>query len=74
MVRQLIQQGVNINELDARGFTALELAMQNGHQQTVRILLECGADMHATAGPMWGPFNGTTLDPLGEDINGMFEL
>ena len=46
-VRELIGQGVDVNELDAAGDAPLVMAAYNGHTEIVRLLLEAGADVSA---------------------------
>ena len=46
-VRELIQQGVDINERDENGRTALMFAAMNSHYETTQVLLESGADVQA---------------------------
>jgi excisionase family DNA binding protein len=47
-VQSLIEEGVNVNEKDASGRTALMIAANRGHTYVVQLLLECGADVNAT--------------------------
>jgi ankyrin repeat protein len=46
-VKELILQGVDINQRDDIDRTALMFAVINSHYETVRVLLECGADVNA---------------------------
>jgi ankyrin repeat protein len=46
-VKELIQQGVDINQRDENGRTALMFAVINSHYETTRVLLESGADVNA---------------------------
>jgi uncharacterized protein len=46
-VRDLIQQGVDINQRDDNGRTALMFAVMNMHYETMKVLLEYGADVQA---------------------------
>jgi ankyrin repeat protein len=46
-VKELIQQGADINQRDDIGRTALMFAVINSHYETMRVLLECGADVNA---------------------------
>jgi ankyrin repeat protein len=46
-VKELIQQGVNVNELDANGDAPLVMAAYMGLTEIVRLLLEAGADVTA---------------------------
>ena len=46
-VKELIQQGANINQRDDIGRTALMFAVINSHYETMRVLLEYGADVNA---------------------------
>ena len=44
-VKELIEQGVDINERDENGRTALMFAVMNSHYETMEVLLEYGADV-----------------------------
>ena len=44
LVRELFQDGANINVVSPNGFTPLHRAAQNGHQDIVAFLLQNGAD------------------------------
>ena len=46
-VKELINQGGNINQRDDNGRTALMFAVINGHYETMKVLLEHGADVNA---------------------------
>lgn len=46
-VRELIQEGVDINQRDENGRTALMFAVMNSHYETMKVLLEHGADVQA---------------------------
>jgi len=46
-VKQLIAQGVNINELEPNGDAPLVMAAYLGHAEIVKLLLEAGADVTA---------------------------
>ena len=46
-VRELIQQGEDINQRDDNGRTALIFAVINTHYETMKVLLEYGADVNA---------------------------
>ena len=45
-VRQLIQDGHNVNRGDSGGWTPLMVAAVNGHNQVVRELIRAGADVN----------------------------
>lgn len=47
LVRQLIEQGVDVNALDANQDAPLVMAAYKGHTDIVRLLLEAGADVTA---------------------------
>jgi ankyrin repeat protein len=44
-VKELIHQGVDINQRDENGRTALMFAAINSHYETTKVLLEAGADV-----------------------------
>jgi ankyrin repeat protein len=46
-VRDLIDQGADINRKDDNGRTALMFAVTNMHYETMKVLLEHGADVQA---------------------------
>ena len=46
-VRELIDQGTDINQRDDNGRTALMFAVVNMHYETMKVLLEHGADVNA---------------------------
>jgi ankyrin repeat protein len=46
-VRQLIAQGVDVNETDAKGDSPLIIAAYKGYTEIVKLLLEAGADVGA---------------------------
>ena len=46
-VKELIDQGVDINRRDDNGRTALVFAVINTHYETMKVLLEYGADVNA---------------------------
>lgn len=46
-VRELIQQGVNVSEMDGSGDSPLIMAAYEGYTEIVRALLEAGADVGA---------------------------
>ena len=48
-VKELINQGADINRRDDDGRTALMFAVINRHYETMKLLLEHGADVNATS-------------------------
>ena len=62
-VKELINQGGDINQRDDNGRTALMFAVVNGHYETMKVLLEHGADVNARSNEggtalMGGAFTG----------------
>lgn len=47
LVQQLIQNGVDVNELDSNQDAPLVIAAYKGYNQIVKLLLEAGADVTA---------------------------
>ncbi|WP_374754515.1 ankyrin repeat domain-containing protein [Runella zeae] len=47
LVQQLIENGVDVNELDANQDAPLVMAAYKGYHQIVKLLLEAGADVKA---------------------------
>lgn len=45
LVRELIEQGVDVNQRNAQGHTALHLAVRRGDRDLVQLLLDNGADL-----------------------------
>jgi ankyrin repeat protein len=46
-VKELIQQGANVNALDDNGDAPLVMAAYEGHNEILKLLLEAGADVSA---------------------------
>lgn len=46
-VQELIQQGTDVNQLEANGDAPLVMAAYKGYHEIVRLLLEAGADVGA---------------------------
>ncbi len=46
-MRLLVEKGANVNAADARGYTALHLAVTEKRLETVRELIKSGADVNA---------------------------
>ncbi len=49
LVQKLIQDGADIDARDKNGRTALMLAAFKGHSETIQVLLNNKADIHARA-------------------------
>lgn len=62
-VRELINQGADINQRDDNARTALMFAVINGHYETMKVLLDHGADVNAKSNT-----GGTAL--MGAALNG----
>lgn len=78
-IQNSLDQGVNVNAIDADQRTALMLAAFNGHQPIVKLLLDKGADVKmvdnvnrtALMFASTGPFNATVVELIkaGSDVN-----
>lgn len=47
LIKQLIQNGVNVDELDQNQDAPLVIAAYKGYNQIVKLLLDAGADVRA---------------------------
>ena len=61
-VGALLDQGMDVSGVDAHGLTAIHNAVWNGHLETVRVLIEWGADLNAKRvvsdmGNSWTPLH-----------------
>jgi ankyrin repeat protein len=56
LLHQLLKRGMDPNESDNDGHTALHIAASKGNEQCVRLLLEYGADPNARGMPKTGKF------------------
>jgi len=72
IVKNYIESGVDLDEADANGNTALMLASMAGHLKVVNILLEAGADFRRKSDKGWdayhcamlfGDMKGITMSP-----------
>ena len=52
-LKQLIQNGADVNATDYNGKTALMRAAEAGRTQNVEILIDAGADIHAKDNKEW---------------------
>jgi ankyrin repeat protein len=52
-VRLLLSRGVDVDALNFRRVSPLQLAAGKGHDQAVKILLEHGADVSCYILPLW---------------------
>ena len=59
-VKELIQQGADVNQRDDNGRTALMFAVINTHYETMKLLLEYGADVNAKSNQGGTPLMGAT--------------
>ncbi|MFD7685523.1 ankyrin repeat domain-containing protein [Streptomyces sp. NPDC059781] len=51
LVARLLDAGLGVDAIGREGRTALDLAVQEGHAEVVRLLLAAGADAEGNAGP-----------------------
>jgi ankyrin repeat protein len=58
IVLRLINAGVNLDGIDASGWTALKHASQAGHDEIVKALIKAGADLNLTDSEGWTPLIG----------------
>ncbi|MBI5562241.1 MAG: ankyrin repeat domain-containing protein [Deltaproteobacteria bacterium] len=56
-IQELMSQGINVNEPDRNGFTALHVAAGKGYPEVVAFLLEHGADVNARDRNRWTPLH-----------------
>ena len=72
-IRTLINEGVNINDADANGITALIMASSAGNLEAVKILIEKGANKDPidslgynaySSAMFYGDFRGVTEEPF----------
>ncbi len=50
IIRQMLNKGAKVNEMDEDGDTALIMAAGNGNEETVKLLIDAGADVNAKNG------------------------
>jgi uncharacterized protein len=48
-VEQLLSQGIDANQMDEDGYSALHAAAENDHLEIVKLLVSQGADVHYKA-------------------------
>ena len=60
-VKELLDQGADINRRDDSGRTALMFAVINGHYETMKVLLQSGADVNAKSNKEGTPLMGAAL-------------
>ncbi len=48
-VEQLLSQGIDANQMDEEGYSALHAAAENDHLEIVKLLVSQGADVHYKA-------------------------
>lgn len=72
MFKQLINDGVDVNEKDYNGVTALWYAAQQGHCEMAKLLIEHGADLEVKDNygntPLWKAVFFSKSFPSGEII------
>ncbi len=70
IIRQMLNKGARVNEMDEDGDTALIMAAANGNEETVKLLIDAGADVNAKNGD-----NETALSlALEEGYDGIVKL
>jgi ankyrin repeat protein len=57
VVRTLLDNGARVNDLNGKEFSALYVAVFRGRAETVSVLLEHGADVHAGPNPLLATVN-----------------
>ena len=58
-VKQLLEEGVDVNAKNGFGWTALMVAAWNGHVEVVHALVGAGADLNAKDNDGWTALMGT---------------
>ncbi len=48
-VEQLLSQGIDANQMDEEGYSALQAAAENNHLDILKLLVSQGADVHYKA-------------------------
>ena len=59
VVRELISEGVDLDQASTYGWTALMFAAWQGHEENVRALVEGGADTNVVSGSVPASFSTT---------------
>jgi ankyrin repeat protein len=54
-VRQLVEEGADVEALDEQGWRPLHIAACDGRVEVARTLLEAGADVQAATAAGWRP-------------------
>jgi len=57
VINKLIQLGANVNCPDEHNATALHYAAESGHKETIKLLIDAGANIHAQSVNMHEPLS-----------------
>ncbi len=63
-VRLLLDQGIDVNAKNEKGWTALHLAAHQGHKDIVELLIKSGANVNQKIQSCWDPQKYSRWTPL----------